>query len=111
MQLSVHPNGDSGASPYMSACLYIMKGPHDKQLEWPMKGKCEVKLLNQTIRSEEKHYSRTNPINEKNSCKPTSKRNEHYCWHSGALISYETLTARNHFLKEDTIYFKVCSLQ
>ena len=35
--------------------LYLMKGPHDDELTWPLKKKFEIKLLNQISNS--RHYS------------------------------------------------------
>ena len=39
----------------LSVWLYLLKGSYDDQLEWPLKGHCEVKLLNQ-ISNSEHHY-------------------------------------------------------
>ena len=39
-------------SGYMTVGLILMKGPYDDQLRWPVKGHCEVKLLNQIGNSE-----------------------------------------------------------
>ena len=39
-------------SGYMTVGLILMKGPYDDQLRWPVKGHCEVKLLNQISNSE-----------------------------------------------------------
>ena len=36
-----------------------MKGPHDDKLTWPLRGECEVKLLNQI--SECEYYSAAVP--------------------------------------------------
>ena len=41
--------------PYLSVYLYLMKGPHDDELTWPLRGKFKVKLLNQIGDCE--HYS------------------------------------------------------
>ena len=30
---------------HLSVFLFLMKGPHDDELTWPLRGKCEVKLL------------------------------------------------------------------
>ena len=108
MQLCVFPFGDAGSSKgsHMTVCLYLLKGPYDEQLQWPMKGEYEVKLLNQN--SDSMHHSVTNSINYRNSDKPTAKRNEFASWHSQFFISLTALTATNCFLKDDSIYIQVC---
>jgi len=42
---------------HLSVFLYLMKGPHDGELIWPLRGKFEIKLLNQI--SDSKHHSWT----------------------------------------------------
>ena len=44
-----------GKSTHLSMFLYLMKGPHDDELTWPLMGKFEIKLLNQ-ISDSEHHY-------------------------------------------------------
>jgi len=63
-----HPNGyrlcpnvnaadrNLAYSIHLSVELYLMKGPHDDYLSWPLNENCEVKLLNQITNSE--HYSK-----------------------------------------------------
>ena len=41
-------------STHLSVYLHLMRGSYDDQLKWPLKGLCEVKLLNQISNS--KHY-------------------------------------------------------
>ena len=108
MQMKVLPNGDVGrpSGSHLSVSLYVMKGPHDEQLEWPMKGEYEVKLLNQN--SDSMHHSVTSSINVDNSYKPTGTRNKYAAWYSKMFISHDALTATKHFLKGDNIYFRVC---
>ncbi|XP_065902755.1 TNF receptor-associated factor 5-like [Dysidea avara] len=43
------------SSTHLSVYLHLMKGPHDDDLTWPLRGKFEVKLLNQI--SDCEHYS------------------------------------------------------
>ena len=42
---------------HLSVFLCLMKGPHDDELTWPLRGKLEMKLLNQFCNDE--HYSKT----------------------------------------------------
>jgi len=43
------------SSTHLSVYLHLMKGPHDNELTWPLRGTFEVKLLNQI--SDCEHYS------------------------------------------------------
>ena len=44
----VYPGGyDDARGTYLSMFLYVMKGKHDDELTWPLKGTFDVKLLNQ----------------------------------------------------------------
>ena len=109
MQMKVYPNGDAGKAvgSHMSVSLYLMKGPYDEQLKWPMKGEYEVKLLNQISNS--MHHSVTCTVLLNNSYKPTTKRNTFGAWFSYFFISHDVLTtATKGFLKDDNIYFQVC---
>jgi len=48
MCLWVYPDGsDDGKVTHLSVYLCLMKGPHDDELTWPLRGKFEWKLLNQ----------------------------------------------------------------
>ena len=48
MCLCVYPtSADDGKGTHLSAFVSLMKGPYDDKLTWPLRGKFEVKLLNQ----------------------------------------------------------------
>ena len=51
MCLRVNINNDES----LSVWLHLMKGPHDHMLLWPLRGKFEVKILNQI--SDSRHHS------------------------------------------------------
>jgi len=51
---------DYNSSIYMS--LYLMKGPYDDKLYWPLRGAFTIELLNQNIDSD--HYSHTFSLNK-----------------------------------------------
>ena len=56
MRLCVECNGNGDfKGTHLSVFLYLMKGPHDDELTWPLNGKFEMKLLNQI--SDCEHYS------------------------------------------------------
>ena len=108
LQLKVLPN-DTGFLEvfHLSLCLYIVKGPYDERLQWPMKGEYEVRLLNQN--SDSMHHSVTCSINEENSEKPTATRNPLAFWYGKKFISHKDLYTTNRFLiKDDKIYIQVC---
>ncbi|XP_065904789.1 TNF receptor-associated factor 4-like [Dysidea avara] len=46
---------DSGRGTHLSLCLYLMKGPNDGRLQWPLRRKITIKLLNQ-IKDNHHHY-------------------------------------------------------
>ena len=108
IQLCVNPVGNVAS--YISVGLYILKGPYDGQLQWPMRGNYEVKLLNQT--SDTAHHSRFCSVKEKNSDKPSffSDRNWLPSWFSESFISHEALMTTCEFLKDDNLYFHVSKL-
>ena len=56
MSLRIYGNGvGNGKDTHLSAFLYLMKGPHDDKLTWPLRGKFEIKFLNQI--SDNEHHS------------------------------------------------------
>ena len=58
MCLHVNPAGNNdGKDTHLSVFLYLMKGHYDDELTWPLRGKFEVKFLNQI--SDCKHHSWT----------------------------------------------------
>ena len=106
MQLSILPDGGVyHVGSHMTVCLYIIRGPYDEQLEWPMEGVYEVKLLNQSNNS--MHYSATHSISREYGGKPTEIRNPYASWYCGQFISHKALTTTNNFLKGDNLYFEI----
>ena len=104
-----------GRGTHPSVFLYLMNGPHDDELTWPLRGKFEIKLLNQI--SDSKHYSlmvtyddtisvvHTNRVTEGD----RSKRG----WGWDKVISNEDLdkiTPARQFLKDDCLFFQVTRL-
>ena len=51
-----------GKGTHLSVFLYLMKGPHDHELTWPLRKKFEIKLLNQISDSE--HHSMSVTYND-----------------------------------------------
>ena len=95
---------DNGKGTHLSCFLYIKKGPHDKEVKWPMKAEFEIKLLNQI--NDSHHHSKTVRIDGKDpnefqkSCEVTEVQ----------FISNEDLhktTATCQFLKDNCLFFQV----
>ena len=106
-----------GKGTHLSVFLYFMKGPHDDELTWPLKGrKFEIKLLNQISDSE--HHSRTLTYDDNiqaiytNRVIRNSKSKLGRGWHQ--YISNEDLdmiTPTRQFLKDDCLFFQVTKLE
>ena len=101
-----------GRGTHLTVYLYLDKGPHDSQLWWPLKGHCEVKLLNQINDSE--HYLGTGELNynghESYATRANKWTKDQYMWSSKEFISYEELqntTTTRQYLKDDSVYFQV----
>ena len=102
MRLNVVPAGFEGH--YMSVYLYIMDGPFDYLLRWPLKGKFQVTLLNQ-ICNRDHHV-----VSYRNQADMCQKRPFWYC---GDFISWEELrkiSATCQFVKDNCIFFELCQL-
>ncbi|XP_065900848.1 TNF receptor-associated factor 4-like [Dysidea avara] len=106
-------NGD-GKGTHMSVFLYLMKGPHDDELTWPLRETFEVKVLNQI--SDCEHYLVTLVYDDK--CKDdTAGRvidgDRSRGWGHHKFISNEDLykvTPTCQYLKDDCIFLQVSKL-
>ncbi|XP_065901669.1 TNF receptor-associated factor 4-like [Dysidea avara] len=113
--LRVNPagNGD-GKGTHLSVFLYLMKGPHDDELSWPLRGKFEVKLLNQI--SDCKHHSGTMIYDDSTTdvhAGRVTNGNKGKGWGWSKFISIEDLhkvTPTRQYLKDDCIFFQVSKL-
>ena len=107
-------NGD-GKGTHLSMYLYLMKGPHDDELTWPLREKFEIKLLNQI--SDSQHYSGTvtyddNTPNDYTS-RVTKGNKSDNGWGWAQYISNEDLlkiTPTCQYLKDDCLFFQVTKL-
>ena len=97
------------SSDYMSVRLFLMKGPYDNQLRWPLKGHCKVKLLNQISNSE--HHLGNGYYQDNGHKRVTSEEmNGWYMWFSTQFISHQHLhkiTPTQQYLKDDSIFLQV----
>ena len=116
MHLHIDAAGhDDGKGTHLSVFLYLMKGPHDDELTWPLKGKIEIKLLNQTSNSE--HLSKILPYDDDGlddyNSRVIESRSPKQGWGWSRYISNENLnkiTPRHRFLKDDCLFFQVTKL-
>ena len=120
MCLRVSATADYGNSTckgtHLSVFLYLMKGPHDDELTWPLLGKkFEIKLLNQISDSE--HHSRTLTYDNTIQAIYANRVTEHdksklgRGWHE--YISNEDLnkiTQTRQYLKDDCLFFRITNL-
>jgi len=98
-------NVRNSSSTHLSVYLYLMKGPHDDQLKWPLRGHCEVKLLNQI--SNCKHISKEGYCG--NNHRIGSKVKSIY-WYNPQFISKQNLlktTMTYQYLRDDNIFLQV----
>jgi len=98
----------------LSLYLYLMKGPHDDDLRWPLRGRCEVILLNQI--SDSKHLvlngTYSAGIKRVTTQKKINKQWRSYAsiWYSYHFISNEVLhnvTSTCCYLSNDSMSFQV----
>ena len=113
MCLVVYAAGDGT---YLSVFLCLVKGSHDDELTWPLRGKFEIKLLNQINDSE--HYSMnlsyddSVPDKYRNRVTEDDKRAKHV-WGFPQFISYKDLhktTPKRQYLKDDCFFLHLTKL-
>lgn len=112
MCMSTNVSRESGV---LSVWLHLMKGPHDDTLKWPLRGKFEIKLLNQI--SDNKHHSVMLTYDDKvdgnSSDRVTDDRvTTTKGWGFSPFFSLENLQEASktcQFLKGNCIYFQVRS--
>ena len=97
---------------HLSVYLYLMKGPHDDELTWPLRGEFEIKLLNQISDSE--HHSVTviydDDTPDSIAGRVTEGHKNKNGWGHSRYISNKELndnTPTCQYLKDDCLFFKV----
>ena len=117
MCLQVYTNGAStGKESHISAYIFIMSGPFDKELRWPFLCLFEVALLNQAINDGHLVHA-FNFLNDRNQCGdkynqqvPPGKKMADVGIGEPLFISHTRLGKENcHYLKDDCIYISVRS--
>lgn len=105
------------AGPYLSLAIYLMAGPYDDHLNWPLEKECVVKLLNQ-VSNNNHHYGPTQSLASsfvrifKSITRVTDQ--DKLVWQSPKFISIEDLnkvTGSHQYLKHDSIFLQVAKLQ
>jgi len=96
-------------STYLSVALYLMKGPYDSDLRWPLSEDCKVTLLNQISNNE--HYSHSMSSDYSGQYRVTSGERSHIYFTSNLkYISNTDLyksTSRYQYLRNDAVYFYI----
>ena len=104
-------NGN-GKGTHLSLYLYLMKGPHDDELTWPLKGKFEIKLLNQIGDSE--HHSKTMTYDDDDNVNRVMEGDRATdSWGYAKYFFNENLyktTPSVQYLKDDCLFFQVTKL-
>ena len=114
MCLTTDAAGDGGGrGTHLSVFLILMKGLHDDELIWPLRGKFEIKLFNQISDSE--HHSVTVTYND-NTNGPDHRVMEGDIsedgWGRPQFISNEDLydtTLTCQYLKDDCLFFQIAN--
>ena len=115
MCLRVDAGGiNKGRGTHLSAYLYIVKGPHDDELRWPLRGKFEIKLLNQI--TDNYHYMAVTAYDDHtndNAAGRVTMANRVHGRGKHQFISNENLyktTPLYQYLKNDCLFLQVTKL-
>ena len=115
MCLRVYAAGNGyGEDTHLSIFLSLMKGPHDDELTWPLKGEFEMKLLNQVSDSEHQSITVTFDDDTPENCNGRIIEDDKSAleggWGSSQYIINEDLnkiTQTCQFLKDDCLLFQI----
>ena len=119
MCLQIYPDSNRiGKGTHLLCFLFLMKGPHDDNLSWPLRGKIMIKLLNQS--SDSQHHVFTVNFNESLEASCTSRVTEGNIAKKGRgktnFVSYEDIhkvgvngdgTIIRQFLKDGCLFFQI----
>ena len=112
MCLSVDAGGyGDGKGTHLSMFLYLMKGSHDDELTWPLRGKFKIKLLNQISDSE--HHSKTVTYDDDDDFNRVTEGDRDNGWGDVKYISIKGLyraTPACQYLKDNCLFFQVIKL-
>jgi len=112
----IYPAGaGAGRGTHISVSLCLMKGQHDDELIWPLKGKFEVKLLNQITDCE--HYSVTVTYDDNTEEDTGGRVTDGGKSRGWGRIQFATkqdlhkVTPTCQYLREDCIFLQVSKLE
>ena len=111
LQFNVFANGWDSSGTHMEVYLYLLQGPHDNELTWPLRGQFEVKLLNQI--SDDEHHVVTDFVFDKFG-ERVDDAFRSVLWFGPRFISHAALykvTDTSQFLKDNNVFFQVSKLQ
>ena len=104
MRLCVVAAGsNNGRGTHVSVYLYLMKGPHDDILKWPLRTTFEVKLMNQIGTD---HHSKTIIFEAANNSHTVGKGDPQFISNRDLLVT----TTTRQFLKDNCVFFTVTKL-
>ena len=114
LEVDANGNGDEEGS-HLSVYLQILHGPHDDQLNWPLKGTFIIELLNQL--EDRNHHRKTlnYPDDHTLECPGDEDINKPGgdCWGYPAFIEQSKLdfnsSKNTQYLKDDKLYIRVTS--
>ena len=105
MKVTVYANGSKGDcyGTHISLYVYILRGIHDKELNWPFVGKVNIQMLNQL--EDKNHHEKSMSITEEmNIMAEKGKGYRKFVPHS--QLGHD-LVKNTQYLKDDTLYFRV----
>ena len=111
-RLCIFPNGN-GKGDHVSVYINVMPGEYDDTLEWPLRGKFTIFILNQL--ENRNHHSQIVSFDEHTSdgagaCKKKEEEDESgWGLHKFILQSQLGFNSQSNtqYLKDDTLYFRV----
>ena len=104
IQLNVVPNGyDIAKGTHLSVYLYLMKGPYDDKLRWPLEETFKVTLLNQS--SDTSHHSVIRSVDDGNRVIDLDATD---VWRQPRFFTI--LLHHSQYLQNDSLFFEVSKM-
>ena len=97
-------NGD-GANTHVSVFLYLMKGVCDEQLEWPLRGKFSIQLLNQDGEKARHHTTTITFETDDGYSRVVDGERATIGWGQHLFIAHTELTPK--YLRNDCLKFRI----
>ena len=115
MCLMIFANGRIyGSEDYVAVGACIMKGDHDHQLTWPVKGTLTVQLLNQLSDSNHSEPVKFHFDGSSKNCQRVEIVSHRGVWRNQFMphkrLSYDA-EEKCQYLKDDCVYFRICNFQ